>query len=146
MQQDSDHLIILRAFTKLFGMAGVRLGYCLCPDASVTEMLRQAGPPWNVSSLAQEAGLAALASREHTERGLAIVRRERPWMKERIAEITGTGTERIFGEANYLLFRSPAHPHDRPEQHPDIRPGESLDERLRRRGILIRSCENFHGL
>ena len=146
MQQDSDHLIILRAFTKLFGMAGVRLGYCLCPDASVTEMLRQAGPPWNVSSLAQEAGLAALASREHTERGLAIVCRERPWMKERIAEITGTGTERIFGEANYLLFRSPAHPHARPEQHPDIRPGESLDERLRRRGILIRSCENFHGL
>ena len=33
-------LIILKAFTKLYGMAGVRLGYCLCPDAEMAEKIR----------------------------------------------------------------------------------------------------------
>ena len=74
-------LIILKAFTKLYGMAGVRLGYCLCPDLETIERLRRAGAPWNVSSLAQEAGIAALEDQDHVKRGLAIVEEERPWLK-----------------------------------------------------------------
>ena len=119
-------LIILKAFTKLYGMAGVRLGYCLC-RAEITEKLRAAGPPWNVSSLAQEAGIAALDAEGHIRKGLAIVHEERPWLKEQLRKL---GFERVYGEANYLLFYA----------------GPGLDERLRERGILIRNCSNYPGL
>lgn len=124
---DGGSLIILKAFTKLYGMAGVRLGYCLCSDDEIIRGLRTAGPPWNVSSLAQEAGIAALEETEHVERGLAIVREERTWLKDRLTDL---GIGAVFGEANYLLFRSRL----------------GLDTTLRKRGILIRNCGNYHGL
>ena len=54
------HLLILRAFTKFYGLAGVRLGYCLCQEETLLEQMRLAGQPWPVSHLAQAAGMAAL--------------------------------------------------------------------------------------
>ena len=120
-------LIILKAFTKLYGMAGVRLGYCLCADEEVIDNIRAAGPPWNVSGLAQAAGIAALGAAEHVARGLRIVHEERPWLKE---QLRGLGIDRIYGEANYLLFHS----------------APALDGKLRKHGILIRDCSNYTGL
>ena len=46
----SPNLIILKAFTKLYGMAGVRLGYCLCSNTALLEKMQAAGQPWAVSS------------------------------------------------------------------------------------------------
>ena len=141
-------LIILKAFTKLYGMAGVRLGYCLCQDAEMAEKIRSAGAPWNVSSLAQAAGIAALTDEEHVKQGLAIVRQERPWMKAQLAEVLDGADKsgrkagaRIYGEANYLLFHV---------SEEDLHAGENaaapLDQTLRSRGILIRNCSNYPGL
>ena len=56
----SGNLLILKAFTKLYGMAGVRLGYALSADPALLDAMGAAGQPWGVSSLAQAAGLAAL--------------------------------------------------------------------------------------
>ncbi|MFR6379329.1 MAG: aminotransferase class I/II-fold pyridoxal phosphate-dependent enzyme [Evtepia sp.] len=53
-------LLILRAFTKFYGLAGVRLGYCLCADTDLLDRMALAGQPWPVSNLAQAAGVAAL--------------------------------------------------------------------------------------
>ena len=50
---DSKNLLILKAFTKLYGMAGVRLGYCLCANTALLEAMQAAGQPWAVSSLAR---------------------------------------------------------------------------------------------
>ena len=141
-------LIILKAFTKLYGMAGVRLGYCLCQDAEMAEKIRSAGAPWNVSSLAQAAGIAALTDEEHVKQGLAIVRQERPWMKAQLAEVLDGADKsgrragaRIYGEANYLLFHV---------SEEDLHAGENaavpLEQQLRSRGILIRNCSNYPGL
>ena len=128
----SGNLIILKAFTKLYGMAGVRLGYCLCPDGEILERIRQAGPPWNVSGLAQAAGVAALEDREHVEQGLRIIREERPWLREQLGRL---GIRKVYGEANYLLFF--AEPDDC---------AAGLDEKMREHGILIRNCANYPGL
>ncbi|MBQ9015931.1 MAG: aminotransferase class I/II-fold pyridoxal phosphate-dependent enzyme [Firmicutes bacterium] len=152
LRTETGSLIIMKAFTKLYGMAGVRLGYCLCGDAEMTERLRRAGPPWNVSSLAQAAGIAALEDTDHVKRGLKITEQQRPWLKARLAELLSRGDSgaqeqpaagqpvaeqsitgnpaTVYGEANYLLFRA--------------WPG--LDRQLRRRGILIRNCSNYPGL
>lgn len=121
------NLLVLKAFTKLYAMAGVRLGYALCADADFLERMRRAGQPWAVSSLAQAAGVAALEERDYVRRVRALTAAERAWLFRRL---TGLGLRVISGEANYLLFRSP-------------RP---LEEPLARRGILLRSCGNYVGL
>lgn len=121
------NLLILKAFTKLYGMAGVRLGYVLGADHSRLEAMARAGQPWAVSSLAQEAGIAALKETDYVRRLRNMIGAERPWLS---GELTALGLRVIPGEANYLLFAC---------DHPLLLP-------LRQRGILIRSCANYPGL
>ena len=121
------NLLILKAFTKLYAMAGVRLGYALSADASQLDVLAKAGQPWAVSSLAQAAGIAALREKDYVQRLRRLIGAERPWV---LGELTALGLRVIPGEANYLLFAC-------------TRPLTLL---LRQRGILIRSCANYPGL
>ena len=120
-------LLLLRAFTKFCAMAGLRLGYALCADEDFLEAMRRAGQPWSVSAPAQAAGMAALREREYGEALRALVSRERPRMLRGLREL---GLRTVPGEANFLLFQSPV----------------PLDEPLRERGLLLRSCGGFHGL
>ncbi len=121
------NLLLLKAFTKLYAMAGVRLGYALCADTDFLEQMRRAGQPWAVSSLAQAAGVAALRETEYVRQVRELTAAERAWLFRRL---TGLGLRVIPGEANYLLFQSP-------------RP---LEEPLARQGILLRNCGNYVGL
>ena len=121
------NLFILKAFTKLYGMAGVRLGYGLCADEDLLVRMRNAGQPWAVSSLAQAAGLAALKETDYVARVRALIETEKPYL---LAGLRALGLRVIEGKANYLLFRADA----------------SLGERLERLGVVIRSCGNYPGL
>ena len=78
----SPHLIILKAFTKLYGMAGVRLGYCLCSNTALLEKMQTAGQPWAVSSLAQAAGLAALDETAYVARVQTLIAQQRPVLRD----------------------------------------------------------------
>ena len=124
---DFPNLLILRAFTKLYGMAGARLGYALCADAAFLSRMRRCGPPWSVSGLAQAAGVAALRESAYVDAVRRLVSRERPAL---YAALCALGLYVVPGEANFLLFQSPA----------------PLDAPLQERGILIRNCGDFHGL
>ena len=75
---EDQNLIIFKAFTKLYGMAGVRLGYCLSADAALLEKMRNAGQPWAVSSLAQAAGVAALKETAYVARVRALIAAQKP--------------------------------------------------------------------
>ena len=121
------NLVILKAFTKIYGMAGVRLGYLLGSDEDLLDRLRRAGQPWAVSTPAQEAGLAALKETEYVRQVRALIAQERPVLA---AGLRALGCRVVEGEANYLLFRC---------EMPLIEP-------LRQRGILLRSCGNYEGL
>lgn len=124
---DNPQLFLLKAFTKSYGMAGIRLGYCMTSDALLlTEMSRQT-QPWNVSSLAQAAGLAALGEREFLQKTRDLILEERKWLK---AELESLGFWVCPSEANYLLFRGP----------------EDLHVQMRKQGIAIRNCDNYFGL
>ena len=126
---DSKNLLILKAFTKLYGMAGVRLGYCLCGDTVLLEKMAGAGQPWGVSSLAQAAGLAALKEKDFLRQTRSLIAKERPWLS---AQLEKLGMKVYPSQVNYLLFRAPGR--------------ENLKEELLKREILIRSCANFTGL
>ena len=120
-------LFILKAYTKSYGMAGLRLGYCLTADADLLEKMSETSQPWNVSVPAQAAGIAALEEGDFLARGLEIIRAERPRLK---AGLEAQGFWVCPSEANYLLFKGP----------------EDLGERLMRRGVALRSCANYPGL
>lgn len=122
------NLVILRAFTKTYAMAGLRLGYALCADAVLAERLRSSGPPWAVSVVAQETGIAALCEADYVNQLRALITVERRRMQTALQDL---GLRVIPGQANYLLFQSP---------------DTALAEKLRQRGILIRDCSNFAGL
>lgn len=121
-------LLILRAFTKFYGLAGVRLGYCLCADTDLLDRMALAGQPWPVSNLAQAAGMAALRETAYAEKLRALLAQQRPWLKQQLERL---GCFVLPGEANYLLFRSP---------------DPKLGQRLERQGVLIRTCADYDGL
>ena len=122
-----ENLLILKAFTKLYAMAGLRLGYCLCSDAALLAAMGGAGQPWGVSGPAQAAGIAALEETNYVEAVRAQIQAQRPRLA---GELSRLGLRVVPGEANYLLFWSPV---------PLVGP-------LRERGILLRDCANYHGL
>ena len=123
----TPELLILKAFTKLYGMAGVRLGYALCADTGFLRAMRRAGPPWAVSGIAQAAGIAALKNDDYVNQIRVMNQTERVWM---YGNLTSLGLFVIPSEANFLLFQSK----------------KRLDAALRKRGILIRRCGDFAGL
>ncbi len=125
---EHDNLLILDAFTKLYGMAGIRLGYCLSRNTKLLGRMKSAGQPWSVSSLAQAAGLAALKEDAYVARARTLVATERAYL---VDALQMPGVKPLGGEANFIFLQS------------DI-PG--LTEKLRGRGILIRDCGNYPGL
>ena len=80
-------VVIVRAFTKLYAMPGVRLGYLVCSDAALTEAIRADLPEWNLSVFAQQAGCVACGQRAYVEHSVAFVCRERAWLTEQLSEI-----------------------------------------------------------
>jgi len=124
---EHPNLLILKAFTKSYGMAGIRLGYCLSADAELLTAMSRSTQPWNVSSLAQAAGVAALQESAFLEETKALIAVERPWLQ---VQLESLGYWVCPSAANYLLFHAP----------------ETLCQELRRKKIAIRDCDNYHGL
>jgi histidinol-phosphate aminotransferase len=119
----SDHpnLAILRTFSKAYGLAGLRVGYCLAGAAETASALRQVAVPFQVSIAAQAAALASLAAEKELLARVADVVREREPLRQRLLEIgydvppsqgnfvwlpTGADTMRVakvFDEAGVLV-------------------------------------------
>jgi threonine-phosphate decarboxylase len=127
------HLLILRSFTKFFGIPGVRLGYLLAAPALMAR-LTMVQEPWSVSTLAQAVGRACLADADFMARTRALVDRERDYLVRGLVRLAGV---KAFPSAvNYLLVKL-------------TRPGWSA-ARLRcamlAHQIIIRDASNFRGL
>lgn len=120
-------LFILKAFTKSYGMAGLRLGYCLSGDRELLTAMGRCVQPWNVSLPAQRAGVAALGETAFLEQTRAVIQAQRGWLK---GQLESLGLYVCPAQANYLLLY-----HETP-----------LYELLLRQGILVRDCSNYHGL
>ena len=125
--QTGCSLVILRAFTKLYAMPGIRLGYTVCSDQETADHIACHLPEWNVSVQAQEAGLAALQEETYVADTTLWIRQERERLRE---ALEAAGLVTVPGEANYIFLYSDA----------------ELYEPLLQRGILIRRCCNYHGI
>lgn len=120
-------LLVLRAFTKIYCMAGLRLGYLACGDTELQSRIRAKLQPWNTSIPAQLAGIAALSDTEYLAKTRENLQAERAYLVPRLRELVA---EVYDGYGNFLLFR------DEPD----------LKERMLEVGVLIRACGDFEGL
>ena len=131
-----DNLIILRAFTKIYGMPGVRLGYVLASENDCKKMVLQL-PEWNLSLLAQETGLALMEPasirwdrKAYIEETKTLVQQQREILNKELKNISYNDIKVYPSDANFLLLHC---------QRP-------LYEMLLQREILIRDCSNYEGL
>lgn len=121
------HIFILRAFTKMYAVPGIRLGYGICADKRLLAAMETAGPPWNVSVPAQAAGVAALEQKMFVEKTKCFVQEERIFLSEQLARLHIKFWE---SSANYIFFYD----------------SRDLKQKLLEQGILIRDCSNYVGL
>lgn len=109
-------------------MAGVRLGYGVCSDTGLMRSLINTGQPWSVSTIAQQAGVAALKEEQYVEDSLKFINTERSWLMNELGRL---GIKVYPSKANYVFFHTP-HLH--------------FAEKLANQGIFIRDCSNYKGL
>jgi len=115
--------IALRTFSKIFGLAGLRIGYGIA-DPELAGYLERARHPFNVSRLAEVAALAALDDVEHAARARATNSEGTDYLR---AELGAIGVETWPTDANFLLAKA----------------GRDTAERLLREGIIVRALEGF---
>lgn len=121
------NLFLLSAFTKLYAMPGLRLGYGMCSSKKVLEGLAEVMQPWSVSVPAQMGGIAALDERDYVERTRKLVSRERIYLEGRLKSL---GFTVYPAAANFIFFKG----------------SKDLASRCLERGFLIRDCSNYRGL
>ncbi len=124
---DNPQLFILKAFTKSYGMAGVRLGYGMTSDNKLLSKMSEAVQPWNVSTVAQAAGIAALKEEKFLKDTKVLIMKERLWLREELETLGYWSSDSV---TNYILFQGE----------------KALADKLKTQGIAIRKCDNYHGL
>ena len=82
------HLMILRSFTKFFGIPGMRLGFVLGAPELVAQLSGEQ-EPWSVNTMAQAMGVACLAETEYISQTRTLIKREREFLLERLAALPG---------------------------------------------------------
>jgi threonine-phosphate decarboxylase len=128
-----SNLFILRSFTKLFGLTGLRVGYGIA-SKEIIDVLLCAKIPWNLNCLGQSAAVVALNDEEHLQRTHKLVREEKAYLQEGFSKIKGF---KVYPpDANFFFI--------------DIRQtgltATQLTQKLLSHGILIRDCTSFRGL
>ena len=125
----NKHILVLKSFTKMYAIPGVRLGYGVCRDMELVEAMGHAGQAWPVSTLAESAGIAALSCDEYKAAVCDYVENERRYLFEQLESM---GIRYWRSCANYILMRIPKEYH--------------AFEQLEERGLIIRRCANYRNL
>jgi histidinol-phosphate aminotransferase len=127
LRKKYPNLVVLRTFSKIHGLAGLRLGYGLARP-EVVEYVDRVRPPFNTSLVAQAAGVAALSDDVHVARSRALVHEERPFLER---GLRGLGATVVPSQANFVLADFPG------------RPGKDVFEALLREGVIVRPLGGY---
>jgi histidinol-phosphate aminotransferase len=126
----TDNTVMLRTFSKAFGMAGLRLGWAYCPQP-VADTLYSVRPPYGVNAPSLAAGLAAVEDRAFQDATVAHNARWMPWLQERFRAL---GLEPLPTAANFMMLRFPVEPG---------RNADAVRPFLAGRGILVREMAGY---
>jgi len=98
----TDNLMVLRTFSKAFGLAGIRLGFALS-NRSVIGYLKRVAHPFNIDIIAQRVVALALQNWDYFKTRIEYIVREREWLRNALAKIDGVVP--YPSDANFILFR-----------------------------------------
>jgi len=127
---ERENLIILRTFSKAYGLAGMRLGYAITNTRLAEALNERCLPPFPVSSLSLRAGIVMLRNRERVEAAVREAREERRRLVEALNGLPGV--QAFPSAANFVLFNTD-------------KPYTEVYDGLRRRGVLVRSIGKVPG-
>jgi len=126
VREGRANVLVMRTFSKIFGLAGVRLGYAMgVPE--VLAPLNRVKEPFAVNLLAQAAGVAALEDTEFVQRTIEATQEERHFLYEQFERL---GLETIRSHTNFMLVRVG------PEAC-------QVQEELVKRGVIVRPCTGY---
>ena len=127
------NLFILRSFTKIFGLTGLRVGYGIA-SKDIIDVLRCTKIPWNVNCLGQAAAIAAVNDEEHLRITRELIKKEKAWLQQELSKFKSFSFS--LPDANFFFI--------------DIQntglTANALKHRMLKQGILIRDCSSFVGL
>ena len=129
--KESDYLIILRSLTKMYAIAGLRLGF-LMTNQKLLDKLQSMQPHWNVNALALEAGKEALKDKDYVYQTKQYIQKERDRM---MYELKKLGYLLSDSMVNFYLLRDPSFKNQSP-----------LIMYLLKKGIVPRHTKNYPGL
>lgn len=130
MVREFENVVVTRTFSKLHGLAALRVGWAYMPPemASAVDRIRL---PFNVNIPAQLAAVEALADTEFQERSLALVEQWRPWLAQQLG---GLGLEVVPSAANFVLVGFPTTPG---------RTAREAEAFLASRGLIVRGVGGY---
>ena len=126
----TSNVVMTRTFSKVYGLAGIRVGWAYCPKA-IADVLNRIRAPFNVNIAAQRAAVAALADTAHTERAIKHNETWRVWLTQQIRAL---GLRVDDSAANFVLIHFP----DKPGRR-----STDADRFLMGRGIIMRACTSY---
>jgi threonine-phosphate decarboxylase len=127
------NLFILRSFTKIFGLTGLRVGYGIA-NKEIINLLLCAKIPWNVNCLAQAAAVAAVKDEGHLQVTRELIKKEKAWLQAELAKI---GSFKFSApDANFFFINI---------RKSGLTAAE-LKNKMLQKGILIRDCTSFKGI
>lgn len=121
-----ERLFVVRTFSKIYGLAGMRVGYAVGPERLV-DYVNRVRAPFNVTALAQAAAIAALDDQEHVEKSRRLNQVERAYLSQALGEL---GLKVAPSQANFVLV--------------DLgRPARPVYDLLLRKGVIVRPFANL---
>ncbi|MEK4298372.1 threonine-phosphate decarboxylase CobD [Oceanobacillus sp. FSL W8-0428] len=126
-----QHVLIIRSLTKMYSIAGLRLGF-LAGDPELLQKIGRTKPHWSVNALAMKAGVACLQDESHTVETRRFIAAERTAIFQ---ELKMLGFEHSSSQLNFYLLRDPS-----------LSTQEQLFHYLLKQGLVLRHTENFPGI
>ncbi len=124
------NVALMRTFSKVYGLAGMRIGYAILPPA-IADYLWRVRLPFSLNILAEEAALAALQDADFRDATVALVRRGRAQITD---GLRGMGCDVVPSKSNFMMFRPPA----------GRQSAQELHAALLRKGVIIRALRSYH--
>jgi histidinol-phosphate aminotransferase len=124
--REGRNIVVLRTFSKIHGLAGLRIGYAIGP-ADLIEVLHKTRQPFNVNSIAQAGALAALEDDEHLRRTKRAIDKGRAYLQEQFSEMK---IPFVPGTANFVMV--------------NVGDGNGVFEKLLRQGIIVRPLKGYN--
>lgn len=127
---ETDNTVILRTFSKIYGLPGLRLGYGFMPEY-IADALNRIRGPFNVSSPAIAAGVAALHDQAYMQSCIAHNSKWREWLSETLAS---SGYEIVPSQGNFVLVKCGVNGKET---------AAKINARLTEQGIIVREVANY---